>query len=227
MYCCERMNPDHQEEAQRLLEFRQRALYLQSNQNGATSWSNGQSSGASAVPDATLYSQACVPPVQDPLIYTDLYAPSGIDMMSILLAVRQRPNPTYNLGNIDSGTALVLCDPDVPEMPIVYYSEPFATMTGYGHAEIMGKNCRFLQQRPRCVRAHSLDVKERKINDEARKKLHDRIGRGKEAQVEIVNYRSNGEKFLNVLTIVPIALANKWYIVGFQSDYKRWASSPG
>jgi len=99
------MNPDHQEEAQRLLEvgpsappwsrgtqtdkaaeqFRQRALYLQSNQNGATSWSNGQSSGASAVPDATLYSQACVPPVQDPLIYTDLYAPSGIDMMSILV----------------------------------------------------------------------------------------------------------------------------------------------
>jgi hypothetical protein len=104
------MNPDHQEEAQQLLEvrpcdrlfvlplhghvsqtdkgceqFRQRALYMQSNQSGDTSWSNGQSSGPSAAPDATLYSQAYVPPVQDPLIYTDLYAPSGIDMISILV----------------------------------------------------------------------------------------------------------------------------------------------
>ena len=45
-------------------------------------------------------------------------------------------------------SAFVLSDPRRPDCPIVFASEPFLRMTGYGRDEVVGRNCRFLQRRP-------------------------------------------------------------------------------
>ncbi|KAJ5051678.1 uncharacterized protein L3040_001451 [Drepanopeziza brunnea f. sp. 'multigermtubi'] len=102
----------------------------------------------------------------------DLYAPSGIDVLNILLAVKCRPNPQIDIGNIDSGVALVLCDADDLDNPIVYCSEPFMSLTGYDSADIIGKNCRFLQHPPgqKCADRDIIST-----NSAARRKS---IGRG-------------------------------------------------
>ena len=39
----------------------------------------------------------------------------------------------------------VLSDPNLPDCPIVYASPTFLRMTGYPCAEVLGRNCRFLQ----------------------------------------------------------------------------------
>ena len=41
--------------------------------------------------------------------------------------------------------ALVLCDAAVPDMPVISVNEAFCELTGYAPAEVMGRNCRFLQ----------------------------------------------------------------------------------
>lgn len=88
-------------------------------------------------------------------------------------------------------------------------------MSGYTESEVIGRNCRFLQQRP-STRAKKLDMEQQRTNDEARREIRQRIPYAKEAQVKLVNYKKTGEKFENVLTIVPIIHDGIYYIVGFQ-----------
>ncbi|KAI9054221.1 hypothetical protein LZ554_001389 [Drepanopeziza brunnea f. sp. 'monogermtubi'] len=119
---------------------------------------------------------------RDPNIFSkikDLYAPSGIDVLNILLAVKCRPNPQIDIGNIDSGVALVLCDADDLENPIVYCSEPFMSLTGYDSADIIGKNCRFLQHPPgkKCADRDILST-----NSAARRKVKHSNLHGMESQ---------------------------------------------
>ena len=44
-----------------------------------------------------------------------------------------------------SSSAIVICDPKQDDDPIVYANPAFETMTGYRLDEILGRNCRFLQ----------------------------------------------------------------------------------
>ena len=63
-------------------------------------------------------------------------------------------------------------------------------------------------------------------NQIPRAELRQKILRGEEAQVRLVNYTKSGEKFFNLLTIIPImwdegdmALGfGKRYLVGFQAQ---------
>jgi len=70
----------------------------------------------------------------------------------------------------------------------------------------------------------SVDDPTLEINKASRKILQDRIARGEEARARFVNFRKNGERFENLLTIVPIVWeeGERWkrYIVGFQADTK-------
>ncbi|KAG0651590.1 White collar 1 [Hyphodiscus hymeniophilus] len=157
-------------------------------------------------------------PLQDPLIYPGLYAPSGFDMMGILVRVRTRPNPTIAIGSIDSSVALVLCDTALPDNPIVYCSEPFEALTGYSSTEVMGRNCRFLQHPHPSARNNVKGAPEvEALNKQARAQLRDKITR-----VRVANYTKGGVTFFNLLTIIPIAWdegeAGKRYIVGFQAQ---------
>jgi len=40
---------------------------------------------------------------------------------------------------------VTLADPDLEDAPIVYVNKAFERLTGYSQAEIIGRNCRFLQ----------------------------------------------------------------------------------
>lgn len=148
------------------------------------------------------------------------------------IRVRQRPNPTIDIGSIDSSVSLVLCDPERHDTPIVYCSETFEALTGYNSTEILERNCRFLQQPPRdralnLEARHQLEI--RRTNDIARKELKERFARNEEAQVKLVNFMRDGRMFVNLLTVIPIlwdgegagAGEKKRYLVGFMGDTKR------
>ncbi|MCJ1381515.1 blue light receptor [Xylographa soralifera] len=163
------------------------------------------------------------------LIYPGLYAPSGFDMMSILVAVALRPNPRIAIGPIDASCALLLCDASKPDMPIVYSSEAFSRLTGYPAAEILGLNCRFLQSpdgnvQPGVPRTH--------VSDAAVFLLKKQLLAREEAQTSLVNYRKGGARFTNFLTTIPVqwqTAERKTYIVGFLADVSEqfWVGSVG
>src|SRR3954452_24475220 len=41
--------------------------------------------------------------------------------------------------------AMVVPDPNQPDCPVVYCNQAFLDLTGYAEAEVLGRNCRFLQ----------------------------------------------------------------------------------
>jgi PAS domain S-box-containing protein len=146
--------------------------------------------------------------------------------------VRQRPNPTIDIGNIDDSVALILCDSESHDMPIVYCSERFESLTGYSSPEIIGRNCRFLQNPPtnKLVKlAASQEQEIRKTNGIARMVLRDKLPKDEEAQVKLVNFKKDGSVFVNILTVIPILWDDtkekhgkkKKYVVGFQVDAQR------
>lgn len=101
---------------------------------------------------------------------------------------------------------ITLSDISSPEQPLVYVNGSFERMTGYGKDELLGKNCRFLQG------------KETDKNEVA--KIRNAINLRQNCTVELVNYKKNGEKFWNRLTVSPVSLPEDatQYYVGVQCD---------
>jgi len=87
-----------------------------------------------------------------------------------------------------------VCDATKPDCPIVYASDGFFNMTGYGANEVIGKNCRFLQGEM----TDKKDVAE----------LRAAIKRGDRWSVRLLNYRKDGTPFWNYLVIAPVKLAD-------------------
>ena len=53
-------------------------------------------------------------------------------------------------------TGIVICDPKLPDCPIIYANAAFYRITGYTEEEVIGRNCRFLQgpgTNPRHIKA--------------------------------------------------------------------------
>jgi PAS domain S-box-containing protein len=76
------------------------------------------------------------------------------------------------------------------DMPILFVNPKFEEMTGYASVEILGRNCRFLQNN---------DHDQAGIKD-----IRFAITRGLNAHVVIRNYRKDGSMFMNELFISPI-----------------------
>jgi PAS domain-containing protein len=151
--------------------------------------------------------------VQDPVIYPGLYAPSGIDIMSILFRVMGRPNPQVVLGPVDCSVAMVVCDMGLTDAPVIYVSESFSDLTGYSARESLGRNCRFLQSPPGQERQPN-----RKGSDKvASHRMHQAVLAGKEIQTPVTNYKKFGQAFNNLLTIIPVPVDNTGsrYCIGF------------
>jgi PAS domain S-box-containing protein len=105
-----------------------------------------------------------------------------------------------------TNNGITLSDPDQHDMPIVYANKSFETMTGYSQDEILGRNCRFLQGPDR--------------EQDARFSLRRAIDARQSIEVDIRNYRKNGEMFHNHLALTPLFdhAGRLLYYLGVQYD---------
>ena len=101
---------------------------------------------------------------------------------------------------------IIISDPNQHDMPIVYVNAGFERMTGYTPAEVLGRNCRFLQ---------GDDTNQSEI---ARLRL---ALRDKQAcRVTLRNYRKDGSMFWNELDVSPVydEVGNLTNFIGVQKD---------
>ena len=103
---------------------------------------------------------------------------------------KMRENEVFADAIRHSRLPLCITDPTQPDEPIVFANKAFCDLTGFDNADFIGKNCRFLQG-PETTRA-SVEA------------IHAALEAREVAMIEIVNYRKNGEKFINALQIGPI-----------------------
>lgn len=158
--------------------------------------------------------------VHDAIIYPGLYAPSGYDMMGILLRVMSRANPVVQLGPIDSSCALILCDLQQPDCPVVYANDAFTYLTGYTEREVIGRNCRFMQAPGGKVNRGS---SRQHVDKDLVRRMRRSVEGNSELAVEVVNFRKNGQPFVNLLAMIPICWDSPEprFSVGFQAE-KTW-----
>ena len=130
-----------------------------------------------------------------------VYSTSGFDLLSILARVASRPNPRVVLGPVDLTCAFVVVDLRRYDHPIVYCSPSFCTLTGYSEEEVIGKNCRFLQAPTGQVSKGEL---RRFTSQDAVAHLAKSVISNKECQTSIVNYKKNGDAFINLVTVIPV-----------------------
>ena len=130
------------------------------------------------------------------------------------IQVTARPNPQVELGPVDCSCAILLCDLQQPDYPVVYASEAFCDLTGYALTEILGRNCRFLQSpdgkvKPKSPRAH--------VDKDVIRKMRKAVDKNEEIQTKVVNFKKGGYPFNNLLTIIPIRWDSRdfRYSVGF------------
>lgn len=86
--------------------------------------------------------------------------------------------------------SVVISDARPPDMPITYVNSHFERMTGYTAAEVVGRNCRFLQGD--------------ETNQAARHTLRNAIENRESCHVSLSNYRKDGTPFVNELYISPV-----------------------
>jgi PAS domain S-box-containing protein len=90
----------------------------------------------------------------------------------------------------NSRMAAVLCNPRLPDNPIIACNRAFVELTGYDETEIVGRNCRFLSGP--------------ETEPELTAQLREGIEKCLPVMVEILNYRKDGTAFRNGVMIAPI-----------------------
>jgi PAS domain S-box-containing protein len=84
----------------------------------------------------------------------------------------------------------VISDPSIPDNPIVYASQGFLSLTGYGLSEVLGRNCRFLQ---------GPDTDPKAVD-----RIRKGIEKGEDTTVVLLNYRKDGSTFWNQFFIAAL-----------------------
>lgn len=101
---------------------------------------------------------------------------------------------------------VVITDAQAGDNPVIYATPAFEELTGYSSDEMRGKNCRILQGE---------DTDPAEVA-----KVSQAISEGRGCEVEMINYRKNGESFWNRVMISPIFddAGNLTHYVGVQTD---------
>jgi PAS domain S-box-containing protein len=110
-------------------------------------------------------------------------------------------------------TGIVIGDPRLPDCPLVFVNPAFLRMTGYAEAEVLGRNCRFLQG-PRT------DPKPVAM-------LREAIAARRPVTVELLNHRKDGRPFVNELHVGPVFDADGALtaFIGIQHDVTERANA--
>ncbi len=85
---------------------------------------------------------------------------------------------------------MIITNPRLPDNPVVFCNDSFCRLTGYDRSEIVGRNCRFLQGED--------------TDPATRQALHEAVQQVKPVEVDIRNYRKDGEAFWNRLLMAPV-----------------------
>lgn len=105
--------------------------------------------------------------------------------------------------------SMVVTNPHLEDNPIVYVNQAFTRSTGYARSASIGRNCRFLQGED----TNKADVD----------RLRAAVKAEESATVDIMNYRANGEPFMNRLIVAPINddAGHTRYFVGIQKELSQ------
>jgi PAS domain S-box-containing protein len=87
-------------------------------------------------------------------------------------------------------TPMLITDPHQYDNPIIFVNAAFSTLTGYAREEVIGRNCRFLQGSDTC----RADIAE----------IRDAVASMRSVEIDLLNYRKDGEPFWNRLLISPV-----------------------
>ncbi|WP_174292921.1 PAS domain-containing protein [Sphingomonas bacterium] len=85
---------------------------------------------------------------------------------------------------------MIITNPRLPDNPVVFANDAFCRLSGYPREQIVGRNCRFLQGAdtdPATVRA-----------------IRAAVDRVEALEIDIRNYRHDGEPFWNRLLMAPV-----------------------
>lgn len=85
---------------------------------------------------------------------------------------------------------MILADPSQPDCGIAFANNAFLDLTGYEEAEVLGRNCRFLQGAG--------------TDPEAVRILREAIAAQRPVALEILNYRRDGSPFWNAIFMGPV-----------------------
>ena len=101
---------------------------------------------------------------------------------------------------------IAISDPRRFDNPIVFVNDAFCRMSGYEPDEIVGRNCRFLQGEA--------------TDPSAVARVKRAVSEGRPVEVDIRNYRKDGQGFWNRLVIAPVrdGVGDVAYFVASQVD---------
>lgn len=85
---------------------------------------------------------------------------------------------------------MIITNPRIDDNPIIFANDAFCRLTGYDRAEILGRNCRFLQG----AETSATDVRA----------IHEAVAAMEPIEIDIRNYRKSGEPFWNRLFLAPV-----------------------
>jgi phosphoserine phosphatase RsbU/P len=130
---------------------------------------------------------------------TDGAAPAGAGLVTAELPLKNRALDAAAEG-------ITITDARLPDNPLIYVNEGFERLTGYSAAEVLGRNCRFLQ-------GPSTDLA---AADEIRRSVREK----RPSVVELLNHRKDGTPFWNRLSITPVrdGTGTVTHFIGVQSD---------
>ncbi len=128
------------------------------------------------------------------------------------IKINQLDNITHNDINLfqqaldSSNSGIIITDNNLEDNPIIYCNKAFEKITGYTREEIIGHNCRFLQNNDRAQPERNIIKKS--VEEE------------KESRVIIRNYKKNGDLFYNELFVSPVKDRNgkTTHYIGVQND---------
>ncbi len=141
----------------------------------------------------------------------DEVRPLGEDVLLVFLDARWLKRAGQQVGLPElfashSTTSALLTDALSPDYPILYANRAFERLTGYSAREVLGRNCRFLQD----------DDREQAGIDAIRSALAE----ARPLEVVLRNYRKDGTPFWNQLRLLPLRdeQGDVSHFVGIQED---------
>lgn len=152
--------------------------------------------------------------ITTPVSFSGLYSHSEINPIEILYQVMHRPNPLYNIGQVDEYTPYCISTVSKDNY-IIYVNRAFEKLTGYSLSEVKDKNCRFLQSPNGEVKRGS---PRENCDNQLMFNVKTQLSKKKECQFITYNFTKYGIKFINLVTVIPININQIEYFVGFQCD---------